>query len=760
MVLFKVSLSLKYKDMLLQHLSQLKQVHIKPKTEKSGSYEMDKELFERIKNLSQNVDNLYKDLNITESDFQKLSFAENNRPKFKAKDINDLINQLSSEINYFSNRINELKRYKSLIEVELDKINNIHGSYLFLEKYNLTRDKLMKFKHLEFKAFTTFSKNLENIEIVFDFSNFPNFLYYDFLSDDRLAFFIIFPKDLEAEFKERIRLIHAEEVPILKKYLLSDGINFPRIAKEIKYIISSLNKNQREFERLRDDNLLLFAAAHEIIQNLEEYNWASYQFEELTSSQLSLSFYVLKQNSKAVHQGLIDEFQDKINIESVEVVKNKAVKLDSEKLSTLPVKDSKKAKLKEEIEDKKELKDDLRASAPTIMKNFILFRPFETITKMYGIPSYSEIDPTPIIAFTFPLLFGIMFGDIGHGIILIICGLLGVVVYRKKKSRDFINFCWIIAYCGVVAIIFGTLYSEFFGMHEIKLFNIVFLELPTINIKIVLPFFNITIVNITLHNPLGNILSVFKFTVLIGVFHLNLGWFIQFMNYWKQKKKYLGFTDSMIKILLLIGGTILIFVYGFDINSWFGPPYPILLVIIPGILLIILKPIGKALHLSYLKKESVGSLLGEGTMETFETFLSILSNVASYIRLLALALAHISLLLAITAMSNLIQGESLVNQIVSYIGLVFGNIIVILLEGLLVFINAIRLHFYEFFFKFYQGTGVDYIPFYLSDKYSNVIFEVSKAKDIISEEIDKEIESKKGYQAILEAQKYISGKYL
>ncbi|MFX0076926.1 MAG: V-type ATP synthase subunit I, partial [Candidatus Hermodarchaeota archaeon] len=559
----------------------------------------------------------------------------------------------------------------------------------------------MKFNHLEFKAFTTFSKNLENIEIVFNFPNFPNFLHYDYLSDERLAFFIIFPKELEAEFKERIRLIHAEEVPILKKYLLSDGINFPRIAKEIKFIITSLNKNEREFERLRDDNLLLFAAAHEIIQNLEEYNWAAYQFEEISVDQLSLSFYLLKEKKKEVYQGLIDEFQDKITIESIDIVKNNTVKLDSEKISITKKKsrDAKKSKLDREVEDKKEKKDDLRTSAPTIMKNFFLFRPFETITKMYGIPSYSEIDPTPIIAITFPLLFGIMFGDIGHGIVLIISGILGFLVYRKKKSKDFLNFCWIVAYCGVAAILFGTLYSEFFGMHEIKLFNIVFLELEKIKIPIL---------NISLHNPLDNILSVFKFAVLIGVFHLNLGWFIQFMNYWKQKKKYLGFTDSLIKIILLTGGTILIFTYGFDIYTWLEPPFPILLVIGPAILLIILKPVGKALHLSYLKKESVGGLIGEGTMETFETFLSILSNVASYIRLLALALAHISLMVAITAMSEIIQGGGVVNEVITYIGLIFGNIIVILLEGLLVFINAVRLHFYEFFFKFYQGSGVDY----------------------------------------------------
>jgi V/A-type H+-transporting ATPase subunit I len=753
MVLFKVRLNRNYKDILLQHLSQLKIVHIKSKSDKSSSYEMDKELFDRIKTLSQNLESLFKDLNITESDFQKLSFDEKNKPKFKVKDIDDLINQIFSEINYFSNRINELKKYKSLTEIELDKINNIHGSYLFLEKYNLTRDKLMKFKQLEFRAFTTYSKNLENIEQVFDFSHFPNFLLYEFLSDDRLAFFIIYPKEKEAEFNERIRIIHSEEVPILKKYLLSDGINFPRIAKEIKFIITSLNKNQSELERLRDDNLLLFAAAYEIIQNLEEYNWVSYQFEELSSDQLSFSFYLPKEKKQEIYQVLKDKFQEKITIESVEIVKNKSVKLESDKSSILSDKseNAKKSKLNEEIAIKKEKKDDLRTSAPTVMKNFFLFRPFQTITKMYGIPSYSEIDPTPIIALTFPLLFGIMFGDIGHGIVLIISALLGVVIYRNKKSKDFLNFCWIILYCGIVAIIFGFLYSEFFGMHEIKLFDTVFLDLKEITIPIL---------NISLQNPLDNILSVFKFAVLIGVFHLSLGWFIQFMNYWKQKKKFLGFTDSIVKILILIGGTILIFTFGFDIDSWLDPPFPILLVVFPAILLIVLKPIGKILHISYLKKESVGELIGEGTMETFETFLSILSNVSSYIRLLALALAHISLMLAITAMSDLIQGGGIVNEIVSFIGLIFGNMIVILLEGLLVFINAIRLHFYEFFFKFYQGSGVNYIPFYLDDTYSEVMFEISSIKDVISEEIDREIESKKGYQDIIEAEKYISGKYL
>jgi V/A-type H+-transporting ATPase subunit I len=344
-----------------------------------------------------------------------------------------------------------------------------------------------------------------------------------------------------------------------------------------------------------------------------------------------------------------------------------------------------------------------------------------------------------------------MFGDIGHGLVLILSGLIGVLVYRKKKSRDFINFCWIILYCGIGAVIVGFLYGEFFGMHEIKLFNTVYMHLEPMRIPIL---------NITLYNPLDNIMSVFKFAVLVGVFHLNLGWFVQFLNYWKQHRKFLGISDSLIKILLLTGGTILIFMYGFDVYTWLEPPYPILLPLIPGILLIVLKPFGKIFRLSYMKEESIGGLIGEGTMESFETLLSIMSNVASYIRLLALALAHISLMVAITAMGDLFPGGDVVSDTVNIIGSIFGNMIVILLEGLLVFINTIRLHFYEFFFKFYQGSGVNYIPFYLDDRYSEIVFQVSSIKDVISEEIEKEIESKTTQKDIIEAEKLVSKKYL
>lgn len=753
MCFFKVNINRSNKDLLLQYLSTLKTVHIKsrPKT----SQKLEKEDFiENIKRLRSGLEELFKDLKITEYDLQKLNIDKSKRKEFVVKDIYELVSNALEDIDFYTNRIGELKKYISNVEIEFNKMKLINECYRFLEKFNLTRDDSSHFNRLAFKVYTTFSKNLFNIENLFEFSHFPNFHQIENISEDRIVFFIIYPKEKEEDLEERIKVTHAEVVPILKKYLIPNGINFTRINNEINLITDTLSKYQKELERLREENLLLFAALYEIVQNLEEYNWADQQFEELSSNRFELQFFVPLAKKQEVQQGLIKNFKDQITIESLDITRFNPVKFEDNvpHLYLAKAADSKNTEYVEEKPsnvDKKE--EDLRNSTPTIMRNNFFVRPFETLTRMYGIPAYSEIDPTPFLAFTFPLLFGIMFGDIGHGFVLIFSGLIGALVFRKKKSRDFLNFCWIIFYCGWGAILMGYLYGEFFGMNEINLFGMIIIPLEP---------FTIPFLNITLHNPLDNILMIFMFAVLIGVIHINLGWFIQFLNYWKQSRKYLAVTDSLIKILLLTGGAILIFTYKFDIGSWISPPYPILLPLIPGLLLIILKPLGKIFGLSYMKKETYGGLLGEGSMETFETLLSIISNVSSYIRLLALALAHISLMIAIQAIIGINKGTGILFEILRITGLIFGNLVVILLEGLLVFINALRLHFYEFFFKFYQGSGTQFFPFFLDTNYSIIIFKEIAGKDIISEEIEKTIELKSSQEEINKALEYISKKYL
>jgi V/A-type H+-transporting ATPase subunit I len=409
-------------------------------------------------------------------------------------------------------------------------------------------------------------------------------------------------------------------------------------------------------------------------------------------------------------------------LESIDVKKNIYINEEEEfsKLGTRTDKKSEKKKQKSEkkIENKlkeEEEKEDLREKAPIIYKHNIFFRPFETLVRLYGVPSYSEVDPTYFLAITFPLLFGLMFGDVGHGLVLIITGIIGRIIFRKK-SEDFKNLCFIIVYCGFGAIIGGFLYGEFFGQDLI------------IN-GVVWRLF---------YNPLEDVMQIFYLAIIIGIFQINLGWFIQLINYWKSKRKFLAISDSLLKILLLSGGALLIFNWGFHITQWLSSPFPILLPLIPGLLLIISKPIGKSLHVaSYLKEESYGGLIGEGSIEAFETFLSILSNVFSYARILALAMAHIGLMIAIEAMANLIPADTLITEIIKIIGLILGNMIVIVLESLIVFIHNLRLHFYEFFSKFYQGTGKIFTPFEISNNYSELIFRETREEDILLKEIEK-----------------------
>ncbi|MEJ2251981.1 MAG: V-type ATPase 116kDa subunit family protein, partial [Candidatus Lokiarchaeota archaeon] len=301
----------------------------------------------------------------------------------------------------------------------------------------------------------------------------------------------------------------------------------------------------------------------------------------------------------------------------------------------------------------------LQAQTPTRMRHNFIIRPFETLTRMYGIPSYAEIDPTPILFITFPLLFGIMFGDIGHGLILIIAGLVGGIIFRKRKTGDIKNMSWIIFYCGWAAMIFGFLYGEFFGQQQILGYQLNPIPIP-------IPFFGALI----LYHPLENVMVLFIIAVILGVLHLNLGWILQFINYFMQNKRYLALTETIPKMFFLDSGFYVIFRYSVDFNAWFAAPYPVLLPIIAGLLLIVFKIVGKALGISYIQQQTYGQLLAEGSIETFETVLSIPGNVFSYIRLLALALAHISLMLAIRAMAGLIVGNNFVTQFIIIVSLI------------------------------------------------------------------------------------------
>lgn len=771
MTLFKITLERGYKDIFLNFLSEMRSVHIKiklkPKNAPISKSDEDTSKMEKIKKLRENLTTLLSKLKISESDLHEVDVPIDHRPEFVVKDINELINYAFEEVNFFLNRINELDRYIAKAKIELERTYTLNFTYHFLDKYNLNWNETSYFKELSLKIYTTFAKNLINLKNILKFEEIPCIYQVSNVIGDRIAFFVIYPKDKEEDIKERIGIIHAEEIPILKKYFSQEKIEFLRISKELELIEATLSKYQKEIERIRTEDLLKFAAIDEIINNIEKYNWAEQQFEEISENRLILKFFIPTNLKSEIKQKLTETFNDKIIIESIEISKKRQIlekgEFEEQKLKENennrfkpkePIKENTTTEDIEKNEEKKEEQKDLRDQTPTIMKHKSFIKPFESLTRMYGTPSYSEIDPTPFLFITFPLLFGLMFGDIGHGMVLVIAGFIGSRVY-KKRGGDIYNFSWIIFTCGWWAMLGGLLYGEFFGNNNVFGYPLEPIPIPILFLGW-----------IVLQDPLNNIMAVFIFVVLIGVVHINLGWFLEFLNEWKQNKRYKGFSEGIMKILFLTGGVVLLLVWGLNIQSWMVPPFPILLPLIPGILLILLKPIGKIIGISYMKKEKFASLIGEGSMDTFETFLSVPGNVLSYIRILALVLAHLSLMLAIKAMAEAFTPKNqalyiqVIVQIIIIIALIFGNAMVIILEGMLVFINAMRLHFYEFFFKFYRGEGIEFRPFSLNNKYSRIIFKPEPQKDIISEEFENLFEVKKSKDSIEKAIKIVSDKFL
>ena len=126
--------------------------------------------------------------------------------------------------------------------------------------------------------------------------------------------------------------------------------------------------------------------------------------------------------------------------------------------------------------------DDHKSIPPTKLKNNRFIRPFELFVKMYGLPAYNEIDPTLFLTITYAFIFGIMFGDLGQGLCLLIGGL---IVYKTKKM----DLAGIICAAGVFSCIFGALFGSFFGF-EFESF------ISPLNSMITLPFLGLSLIHI------------------------------------------------------------------------------------------------------------------------------------------------------------------------------------------------------------------------------------------------------------------------
>ncbi|MFZ5968604.1 MAG: V-type ATP synthase subunit I [Bacillota bacterium] len=312
---------------------------------------------------------------------------------------------------------------------------------------------------------------------------------------------------------------------------------------------------------------------------------------------------------------------------------------------------------------------------PTKLKNNKLLKPFEALVKMYGVPSYNETDPTIFLSITYMLLFGAMFGDIGQGLVLFFIGL-----FARRKMMDSV-FGDILTRLGLSSTIFGFLYGSVFGFEHI---------IPAVLIR-----------------PIENINQMLTGSVVIGIFLLLISFGYSIRNAIKQRNLKEGLFGRNGLAGLLFYLTLLVLVANAALGSEFIPnTICYLLLVIFMALIVVREPLANwILKKPHLYEEDVASYYIESGFDILETLLNMLSSTVSFIRVGAFALNHVGLFIAFETMAEIANNAA--GSVLIYI---IGNVIVIGLEGLIVFIQGLRLEYYEMFSKYYRGEGVEFRP--------------------------------------------------
>ncbi len=321
---------------------------------------------------------------------------------------------------------------------------------------------------------------------------------------------------------------------------------------------------------------------------------------------------------------------------------------------------------------------------PTKLKNPKIFRPFEMFIRMYGLPSYNEMDPTIFVALTYAFIFGAMFGDVGQGLLLAVGGFL---LYHFKK----INLAAIVGCAGIFSTIFGFLFGSIFGFEDI----IEAVWLRPVNHMTTIPF-------------IGKLNTVFIVAIAFGMVLILLTMVFHIINGLKSKDPEATWFDTNGLAGLVFYGAIVLTVVLFMTGHKL--PAGIVLAVMFGIplLLIALKePLGKLVQkrADYMPKQK-GMFVVQTFFELFEVLLSYFSNTLSFVRIGAFAVSHAAMMEVVLMLAGAENGAS-----PNWIVIVLGNLFVCGMEGLIVGIQVLRLEYYEMFSRFYHGTGREFKPF-------------------------------------------------
>ena len=318
---------------------------------------------------------------------------------------------------------------------------------------------------------------------------------------------------------------------------------------------------------------------------------------------------------------------------------------------------------------------------PKLFKAFV--DPYRFYVDMYGTPSYDDIDITGFVAITYTILFGMMFGDLGQGFVLM---LIGIFMWAKKK----IKLGKILIPCGISSMFFGFMFGSVFGYEN--MLDPVYHALGWKG----KPMTVMESVNTVLLIAIGIGIGLMVVAMLLNIYAC-------------IKRKQFG--EALFSQNGLTG--LLMYLSGVNLASGFmGGPSPVpnkvcaVTLAVTAVLLMIKDiPIGLIERKPDWKPESIGDFILQNVFELLEYVLSYLSNTVSFLRVGAFVLVHAGMMMVVFSLAGAHENIFVI---------ILGNILVIALEGLLTGIQALRLEYYEMFSRFYDGGGTAFKPIKLN----------------------------------------------
>ncbi len=552
--------------------------------------------------------------------------------------------ELIDYVNRFTGQVSELARQRSEYATRVESLDRDIEQFQHLKGLDIDLDSIMNCKTIKVR-FGRLPK--ESFEKLRAYNDNPYVLFFPGASDNEYYWGVYFsPLDFAADVDRIFSSLYFERMRVPNAHGTPEEI-VAHLEEERREAQTGLEKVQKEMAALWEKE------APVCMQVYSQLRQKNYYF--------GIRKYAARYNDKFILTGWIPKQAEKSFRTSLD-------RIDG-------------------IEYSFERPDqDSHHVPPVTLHNFRLFRPFEFFVDMYGLPRYSEVDPTPFVAVTYIILFGIMFADVGQGLLVALIGWLLWKFKRMAVGRVLIP-------CGFSSAVFGCVFGSVFGFEHVldPLYHALFgLEEKPIEVM-----------------QSSTTIMILASSVAIGVVIIAISMALNIYSCLRQKDYENGLfgpngVAGLVFYLSIIIGLVCQMLLKLPVMNI---AYILLLLVLPLLLMFLREPLGKLMaHDPDWKPEKISEFIIQNFFELFEQLLSYLSNTMSFLRVAAFVLVHAGMMMAVFAIGGMFQT-------VGYtVAVIVGNALVMGMECVLVVIQIMRLEFYEMFSRYYNGDGKPFQP--------------------------------------------------